>query len=117
MSFISKRRDFFDANTVFFRQRKGGDKPAHSLAPPSCAHAETVFALAQRGVHGTLPLPKTEKAAQSFHAELTKRLSALTAIATDLSRSRTGDERKALELADLLEFWVIRGKPSRESRQ
>jgi hypothetical protein len=32
------------------------------------------------------------------------------------SRSRTSDEKRAAELAALLEFWLVRGKPRREPR-
>lgn len=109
--------DFLDANTVFFRQPTGGKAVVQPLALPSRAHAEMVHLLAQRSVHGTLPLPKTEKAAQSLQVKLTARLAALAATANELSRSRTGDEKKALELAHLIEFWMVHGRPSRETKQ
>jgi len=108
--------DFLDASTVFFRQPKGSNNQAQSLALPSRAHAETVFALAQRGVHGPLPLPKTEKAAQSLQSRLKERLAVLAAKADELARSRTGDEKRATDLARLLEFWMTHGKPRRESK-
>ena len=109
--------DFLDANTVFFRQPKGGKAAVLSLPLPSRAHAEMVFLLSQRSICGALPLPKTERAAQSLQSKLTQRLVAFATKADELSRSRTGDEKKAMELAHLLEFWMVHGKPSREAKQ
>jgi methylase of polypeptide subunit release factors len=108
--------DMLDANTVFVRQSTSGKAVAQPVALPSRAHAEMVHLLAQRGVHGKLSFPKTEKAAQSLQAGLTARLGALAAKANELARSRTGDEKRAADLARLLEFWMIHGKPSRESK-
>jgi hypothetical protein len=34
-----------------------------------------------------------------------------------LARSRTSDERKAADLAGLLQHWMVHGKPHRESKQ
>jgi hypothetical protein len=109
--------DMLDANTIFFRQSKGGKVGAPPLALPSRAHAEMVFALALRNFHGALPLPKSEKAAQTLQAELTQRLVSLAAKADELARSRTGDEKKATDLAALLEFWLIHGKPRKEPKE
>jgi hypothetical protein len=41
----------------------------------------------------------------------------LAAKADELARSRTGDEKKATDLAALLEFWLIHGKPRKEAKQ
>ncbi len=109
--------DMLDANTIFFRHSKGGKAGAPPLALPSRAHAEMVFTLARHNFHGALPLPKSEKAAQALQAGLTQRLAALAAKADELARSRTGDEKRATELAALLEFWLIHGKPHREPKE
>ena len=109
--------DMLDANTIFFRHSKGGKAGAPPLALPSRAHAEMVFALARRNIHGALPLPKSEKAAQAMQAGLTQRLVALAAKADELARSRTGDEKRTTELAALLEFWLVHGKPHREAKK
>ena len=109
--------DMLDANTVFFRLTKGGKADVPPLSLPSRAHAEMVYLLSQRGIYGAVRLPKTEKAAQSLQARLTARLDALAAKANELARSRTGDEKKAIDLARLLEFWMTHGKPRRESKQ
>jgi hypothetical protein len=109
--------DMLDANTIFFRHFKGGKAGAPPLALPSRAHAEMVFALARRNIHGALPLPISEKAAQAMQAGLTQRLIALAAKADELARSRTGDEKRATELAALLEFWLVHGKPRREPKE
>ena len=106
--------DMLDANTIFFRLPKGGKGAAPPLALPSRAHAEMVFAMAQHSFHGLLPLPKSETAAQTLQAGLKQRLLSLTAKAEELARSRTGDEKRTSELAALLEFWLIHGKPRRE---
>jgi hypothetical protein len=108
--------DMLDANTVFFRQSTSGKAAVQPMALPSRAHAEMVHLLAQRGLHGAVRLPQTEKAAQSLQSGLTARLGALAAKANELARSRTGDEKRATDLARLLEFWMIHGKPRRESK-
>jgi hypothetical protein len=87
--------DMLDANTIFFRQAKGGKSVTPPLALPSRAHAEIVFALTQRNLHGAMPLPKSEKAAQSLQASLTERLASIATKASELARSRTGDEKES----------------------
>ncbi len=115
---IPDATDFLAANTVFFRQPGTSGKPVvQPLVLPSRAHAEIVHLVAQHGFHGALRLPKTEKAAHALQIQITKRLAALAATANELARSRTSDEKKAMELAHLLEFWMLRGKPSREAKQ
>lgn len=109
--------DMLDANTVFVRQSTSGKAVVQPVALPSRAHAEMVHLLAQRGLHGAVRLPQTEKAAQSLQASLTARLGAQAAKANELARSRTGDEKRATDLARLLEFWMIHGKPRRESKR
>jgi hypothetical protein len=52
-----------------------------------------------------------------MQAGLTQRLVALAAKADELARSRTGDEKRATELAALLEFWLVHGKPRREPKE
>jgi hypothetical protein len=44
-------------------------------------------------------------------------IASLTAKANELARSRTSDERKALDVSRLLVHWMINGKPSREAKQ
>ena len=105
--------DFLDANTVFFCHSHGGKVVCQPLPLPSRAHAETVYLLTQHGIHGPVVLPGTEKAAKAFQPRITQRLAAIAATATELSRSRTADEKRALELAHLLEFWMLHGKPTR----
>jgi methylase of polypeptide subunit release factors len=115
---IPDANDFLAASTVFFRQPTAvGKTVVQPVALPSRAHAEIVHLLTQHGFHGALALPKTEKAAHSLQVQITKRLAGLAAKANELSRSRTSDEKKAMELARLLEFWMVRGKQSREATQ
>jgi methylase of polypeptide subunit release factors len=115
---IPDANDFLAASTVFFRQPTAGGKTVvQPVALPSRAHAEIVHLLTQHGFHGALPLPKTEKAAHTLQIQITKRIAGLAAKANELSRSRTSDERKAMELARLLGFWMFGGKPSREATQ
>jgi hypothetical protein len=106
--------DMLDANTIFFRQPKGGKAVVQPLALTSRAHAEIVHLLTQRSIYGAVRLPKTEKAARGLQTRLITRLAALAATAKELSRSRTGDEKKATELAHLLKFWMVHGKPLRD---
>lgn len=105
--------DFLDANTVFFRQSGAGKARAQALALPSREHAEIVFLLAKHGIHGELSLPKTQREAHGLRTKITNRLSTQTSTAKELSESRTGDAKKALELARLLEFWMLHGKPGK----
>jgi hypothetical protein len=106
-----------DASAVFFRA-PGADKSAVEKVPlPGRAHAEMVFALAKRNWHGPLPLPKSEAAARVLQAGLTERLAAVAAKAEALARSRTSDEKRAAELAALLEFWLVHGKPHPEPKE
>jgi hypothetical protein len=109
--------DMLDANTIFFSHSKGGKVGAPPLALPSRMHAEMVFTLARQNIHGALPLPKSEKAAHNLQVGLTERLISLAAKANELARSRTGDEKRATELAALLEFWLVHGKPTKEPKQ
>jgi hypothetical protein len=44
------------------------------------------------------------------------RLKALTAKAEELARSRTGDERTAMEFSQLLLHWMINGKPKHKAQ-
>ena len=73
-----------------------------------------IFRLARRNLHGPLPLPKSAMAAQALLAGLNHRLASFASRAEALSRSRTSDEKRAAELAVLLEFWLIHGRPQRE---
>jgi hypothetical protein len=106
--------DFLDANTVFFRVPHPGKTVSQPCPLPSRAHAETVHLLSRQGIHGPVILARTEKAARTLQARITQRLAAIVATATALSRSRTADEKKALDLARLLEFWMLHGKPTRD---
>jgi hypothetical protein len=108
--------DMLDAKAIFYRA-PGADKSAiQKVELPSRAHAEMIFTLSQWKLHGPLPLPKSEATAQTLQVELTQRLAAFAAQAEALSRSRTSDEKRAAELAALLEFWLVHGKPHRETK-
>lgn len=109
---LPEASDMFGANTVFFRQGKG--KATSQLALPSRAHAELVRLLASRNIRGSIALPTSAKDATSLLARVTDRLAALTEQAGQLAGRRTGDERRATDLADLLMQWLIHGKPKRE---
>lgn len=106
--------DMLDANTVFFRQSTGGKAATKSLPFASRSHAEIAFVLAHLGLHGSIRLPEPENAARELKTRLDARLAELTDKANHLARSRTGDERKAEELANLVLHWMIHGKPRRE---
>jgi hypothetical protein len=103
--------DMLDAATVFFRQSSAGKPHIKPLALPSRSHAETVFRLARLGLHGTFRLPDTEASARELETKLRTRLTALSEKANHLAHSRTTDERKAADIAGLLQHWMIHGKP------
>ncbi|MBI4662499.1 MAG: N-6 DNA methylase [Verrucomicrobia bacterium] len=111
---IPDATDFLDANTVFFRQ-SNGEKPV-SLALPSRSHAEMVFTLARLGFHGAIRLPETERDARELGERLVARLASITERANHLARSRTSDERRATDLAGLLQHWMIYGKPTKSPK-
>lgn len=106
--------DMLDANTIFFRQKSKGDKAGTvQFTLPSRVHAELVFVLAIQNIRGALSLPKSEKGSHTLHVALLERLCLLAEKASELARSRTGDEKKATEIAALLEFWLIHGRPAK----
>jgi hypothetical protein len=111
-SSLPEANDFLDANTVFFRQDHAGKVVSQPLPLPCRAHAEIVYLLSQHSIHGPVPMPTTEKAAHALHQQLVKRLAAISATAKELAGSRTADEKKALDIARLLQFWMLHGKPS-----
>jgi len=109
--------DFLDANTVFFRQSNSGNSMSQPLPLPSRNHAETIFTLAKLGLHGSVRLPETERAARELKQLLDTRLAAIADKANHLARSRSSDERKAADQAGLLQHWMIHGKPRKGPKQ
>jgi hypothetical protein len=109
--------DFLDASTVFFRAPGTAKSAFIPLQLPSRRHAELVHFAWRQKVHGNVALPKTEDAARDLLDSAMARSNALTAKADDLARSRTSDERKAMDLSRLLLHWMMNGKPSRETKQ
>lgn len=101
--------DMLEANTIFFKQFKK-DKSAKVLEMPSRVHAELVFLLSQSGIHDSLKLPNSDENALSLQANLTERLNIIKAKVDELARSRTGDDKIAIDLAKLLESWMVQGK-------
>jgi hypothetical protein len=109
--------DFLDASTIFFRV-PGVDKSSFKpLELPSRPHAELVHFAWQQRIYGRVVLPKKESAAHKLFGDATARVTALTAKADELARSRTSDERKAMDLSRLLVHWMMNGRPSREAKQ
>lgn len=109
--------DMLDATTVFFRQTSAGKARAQSLSLPFRSQAEIFFQLSQLGLHGSIQLPEAELASQALATEMTARLDAISEKAIHLAHSRTTDERKAADLAGLLQHWMIHGKPTRTPKQ
>jgi hypothetical protein len=109
--------DFLDAHTVFFHPSAGGKGGSRPLPLASRSHAETVFALSQIGVTGSVRLPDQESDAQALKQLLDARLAAVAEKANHLARSRTSDERKATDLAGLLQHWMLHGKPNRKTEK
>ena len=109
--------DMLDANTVFFRQSGGGKAQVKSLSFPSRSHTETVFMLAQLGSHGSVRLPESDSAAKKLKEQIAARLATIADKANHLARSRTSDERKAADLANLLQHWMTHGKPTKTPKQ
>jgi|GEM_PF-206230 len=114
---IPDANDFLDANTVFFRQSTASKAVSQPMPLPSRSHAETIFTLSQLGLHGSVRLPEAERAARELKQLLDARLAAIADKANHLARSRSSDERKATDLAGLLQHWMIHGKPRKERKQ
>ncbi len=114
---VPDANDMLDANTVFFRQSTGGKSGVKSLPLPSRGHAEIVFKLSQIGLHGSVRLPETESAARELNQQLDARLAGIADQAHRLANSRISDERKAADLAGLLQHWMIHGKPRKQPKQ
>jgi hypothetical protein len=104
--------DFLDANTVFFKQSGGGKVQAKPLTLPTRDHAETILHLSHLGFHGHVRLPSSPAAARTLKQQLNARLASITEKTNHLARSRTSDESKALDLAGLLQQWMIHGNPA-----
>ena len=113
---LPEANDFLDARSVFFHLPGAAKKQAQKLELPSRAHAELVHFAWQQKMPGQVTLPKSEKAARELHAGATARLKVLEAKAGELARSRTSDERRAMDLSRLLLHWLINGKPKREAQ-
>jgi methylase of polypeptide subunit release factors len=105
--------DFLDASSVFFHLPGVAKKQAEKISLPSRAHAELVHFAWQQKILGDVTLPKTEKAARELYNSATARVKTLVTKASELARSRTSDERKAMDLSRLLVHWMINGKPRR----
>jgi len=114
---LPEANDFLDAQTVFFHQSSGGKGGSPPLSLPSRSHAETVFALSQIGITGSVRLPVQESDARALKQMLDARLAALAEKANHLARSRTSDERKATDLAGLLQHWMLHGKPKHRAEK
>jgi hypothetical protein len=109
--------DFLDAKTVFFRHSVGGKTESQPVPMPSRSHAETIYLLSQLGLNGHVRLPEAEGATRELKQLLDARLAAIAGKANHLARSRTSDERKAADLAGLLQHWMIHGRPQEWPRQ
>jgi methylase of polypeptide subunit release factors len=108
--------DFLEASTVFFRLPGADKSPFKPLQLQSRPHAELVHFASQHGIHGNFALPKTQNAARELFTNATARFKKLTGKADELARSRTSDERKAIDLSRLLLHWMIHGKPGASMR-
>jgi hypothetical protein len=114
---LPEANDFLDASSVFFHLPGAEKKQAQKISLPSRAHAELVHLAWRQKILGNITLPKTEKAPRELYATVTARLQTFDTKAGELARSRTSDERKALDLSRLLAHWMIHGKPNRQAKQ
>ena len=107
--------DMLEASTIFFRQGKQKGANVTRIAYPSRAHAEIIYLLASRGYIGELRLPRQESVTRALQRELETRLTRITSKLEQLSSSRTSDEKRAVDLSNLLQFWMIHGKPTAQA--
>jgi hypothetical protein len=113
---LADATDFLDASTVFFRAPGANKTSFKPLLLPSRPHAELVYFVSRQNIHGALELPKTESAARDLLSASRARLETLTAKADELTRRRTSDERRALDISRLLLHWMLNGKPGRKGK-
>jgi len=109
--------DMLDANTVFFRESGAGKAAVKPVSLPSRSHAEIVFTLAQHGLRGSIRLPQSARDANELRTNLEARLVANSETANRLARSRTSDEARIADVVNLLEHWLVHGKPRRHPKQ
>ena len=105
--------DMFRANSVLF-----GTSPTKSgithLDLPSRAHAELIYLLSTSRLTGNIKLPTNAAQTEKLLSDLRERLSTTQERALQLARSRTSDEARAIELSNLLQLWIMHGKPDRK---
>ncbi len=102
--------DMLDANTVFFRAKNlvRGATPALQFKYRS--QAELAYLLASHGIKGTALIPDDQSEAGSVLSDLLERLAFIEHRSEQLSKSRTNDEARVAELANLLRHWMLHGK-------
>jgi hypothetical protein len=114
---LTDASDMLDVTTVFFRQGNAAKSQAMPLFFPFRCHAEIVFRVAQLGLHGPVRLPESEASSHELKRALDSRLAAVVEKSNHLALCRTNDGRKAVDLAGLLQHWMIHGKPTKLPKQ
>ncbi|MCI0541191.1 MAG: SAM-dependent methyltransferase [Verrucomicrobiales bacterium] len=114
---IPDATDMLDATTVFFREPSSGKATVKAFPLPSRTHAEIVFILAQHGLGGSIRLPQLVSDADELKTKLEARLAANAQKANRLARSRTSDEARIADVVNLLEHWLIHGKPTNRPKK
>jgi hypothetical protein len=109
---LPEATDMFAANSVLFR-RDSAKSEITQLELPSRSHAELIYILATNRIAGDIRFPHSTAQVEELLANLSKKLSRMKERALQLARSRTSDEAKAIELAGLLQLWIVHGKPER----
>jgi len=97
----------FDPNTVFF-----GSKPPIAQECSSRAQAELLYAVAEAGLRGPVPIPDKETDCRRVLRHLADRLAGGRRVMDEMAETRAGDEKLKEQVAETLRRWFIHGRPS-----
>lgn len=104
---LPAENDMFEPNTVFL-----GSRPSVPHECSSRAEAELVFAIAQAGLRGPVPLPATEAECGSVLRRLRSRLAQGNKLIEQLAADKAGSDRLQEQVAGILRHWFIHGQRS-----
>jgi methylase of polypeptide subunit release factors len=104
---IAAEHDMFDPNAVFF-----GSKPLVAHECSNRPEAELLYAVAEAGLRGPVPIPDKEIDCRRVLSRLTDRLAGGGRLMNEMAETRAGDEKLKEQVAETLRRWFIHGRPN-----
>ncbi|MGH7813932.1 MAG: HsdM family class I SAM-dependent methyltransferase [Candidatus Binataceae bacterium] len=104
---LVSRESMFDREVVFF----GTTRDAARVVCSSRSQAELVKRLAEIGLRGELEVPRQADRCAEALAEINQKLADAQEEFEAVASSRAPDEKRRLEIVNLLRRWYIHGKP------